>query len=191
MANTDFTSGSWFEKAVGDIVDTLGSDREKIEVDGDPPKMTRKAARSAFFISTGASIPGGAVGVATLVPELVALTKLQINLILKVAKFYQQETKVNKTIILAILGGALGVVLKHAFVNKVGTRIIVKSLSAEGTKRITRQIGEKIAVTFLKKGAGRLVPILLAPVFGYFSLSMTRKVGRQAESLFSHELEVD
>ena len=191
MDKEELKSESWYERVLENILNTLGPDPEEIEVKGNPEKMTRKASRTAFLISTGAGIPMGPIGLATIIPEVVSITKLQINLIFKVAKFYGQEAKVNKTIILAILGGALGVVLKQALINKVGTRIIVKSLSAEGTKRITREIGERFATRLLRKGIGRWIPIALAPVFGYFSLSMTRKVGREAESLFSHELEVD
>ena len=191
MDKEEFKTGSWFERILENVLDTLGPNPDEITVDGSPQKMIRKASRAAFLISTGAGIPTGPVGLATIIPEVVAITKLQINLIFKVAKFHQQEAKVNKTIILTVLGVAMGVVLKHALINKVGTRLIVKSLSAEGAKRITREIGEKFAAGLLKRGLGRWIPLMLAPVFGYLSLSMTRKIGREAESLFSHELEVD
>jgi hypothetical protein len=191
MDKEEFKTGSWFERILENGVNTLGPNPDEITVDGSPQKMIRKASRAAFLISTGAGIPTGPVGLATIIPEVIAITKLQINLIFKVAKFHQQEAKVNKTIILAVLGVAVGVVLKHALINKVGTRVIVKSLSAEGAKRITREIGEKFAAGLLKRGLGRWIPLMLAPVFGYLSLSMTRKIGREAESLFSHELEVD
>lgn len=191
MDKEEFKTGSWFERTLESILNTLGPDPGDITVEGDPKKMIRKASRAAFLISTGAGIPSGPVGLATIIPEIAAVTRLQINLIFKVAKFHQQEAKVNKTIILAVLGAATGVVLKHALINKVGARIIVKALSAEGAKRVTREIGEKFATGLLKRGLGRWIPLVLAPVFGYLSLSMTRKVGREAESLFSHELEVD
>jgi hypothetical protein len=191
MDREEFKTGSWFERILENVLNTLGPNPDEIKVDGTSQKMIRKASRAAFLISTGAGIPTGPMGLATIVPEVVALIKLQINLIFKVAKFHQQEAKVNKTIILTVLGVAMGVVLKHALINKVGTRLIVKSLSAEGAKRITREIGEKFATGLLKRGLGRWIPLILAPVFGYLSLSMTRKVGREAESLFSHELEVD
>jgi hypothetical protein len=191
MDREEFKTGSWFERILKNVLNTLGPNPDEIKVDGTSQKMIRKASRAAFLISTGAGIPTGPMGLATIVPEVVALIKLQINLIFKVAKFHQQEAKVNKTIILTVLGVAMGVVLKHALINKVGTRLIVKSLSAEGAKRITMEIGEKFATGLLKRGLGRWIPLMLAPVFGYLSLSMTRKVGREAESLFSHELEVD
>lgn len=191
MDKEEFKTGSWFERILENVLNTLGPNPDEIKVDGTSQKMIRKASRAAFLISTGAGIPTGPMGLATIVPEVVALIKLQIDLIFKVAKFHQQEAKVNKTIILTVLGVAMGVVLKHALINKVGTRLIVKSLSAEGAKRITREIGEKFATGLLKRGLGRWIPLMLAPVFGYLSLSMTRKVGREAESLFSHELEVD
>jgi len=191
MDKEEFKTGSWFERVLEDVLNTLGPNPDEIKVDGTSQKMIRKASRAAFLVSTGAGIPTGPIGLATIVPEVVSLIKLQVDLIFKVAKFHRQEAKVNKTIVLAILGVAMGVVLKHALVNKVGTRLIVKSLSAEGAKRITREIGEKFATGLLKRGIGRWIPLMLAPVFGYLSLSMTRKVGREAESLFSHELEVD
>ncbi len=182
--------GTWFGGLLENILDTLTPNADEIRVDGTPPEMTRKAARAAFLISTGASIPTGPMGLATIIPELISLTKIQISLIYKVAKFYNHEAKVNQPIILAVFGSAMGVVLKHVISSEVGSRVIVKTLGSEGTQKITREIGEKIGAGLLRRGFGRWLPLLLAPVFGYFSLSLTRRIGQEAEKLFRQEIEM-
>lgn len=183
--------GSWFEGLFAEVWHTLAPKPQEIEIEGTPEEMTRKAARSAFLLSTGAGIPTGPIGLATIIPELIGLTKIQINLIYKIAKFYNQDAKVSATLILFILGNALGVVLKHALAEKMGTRIIGRSLSIGGTKMLAQKIGERISTKILRRAAGRWIPFVLAPVFGYFSYSMTKKVGREAENLWATVIEIE
>ncbi len=183
-------SGSWFEGLFLEVFHALTPNSQEIQVEGTPEEMIRKASRSAFLLSTGAGMPMGPIGLATIVPELIGLMKIQINLIYRIAKYYNQDAKMSATLILFILGNALGVVLKHAVAEKIGAQLAARSLSAEGTKKLSRKIGEKIGTEILQKAAGRWVPFVLAPVFGYFSLSMTRKVGREAEKALSQIIEV-
>jgi hypothetical protein len=183
-------TGSWFEGLFLEVFHALTPNTEEIQVEGSPEEMTRKASRSAFLLSTGAGMPMGPIGLATIVPELIGLIKIQINLIYRIAKYYNQEAKVSATLVLFILGNALGVVLKHAITEKIGVQIAARSLSAEGTKKLTKKIGEKIGVEIFQRAAGRWIPFVLAPVFGYFSLSMTRRVGREAEKLLSQVIEI-
>ncbi len=186
-----FKDGSWFENLFAEVWHTLAPQTQELEIEGTPEEMTRKAARYAFMLSTGAGIPTGPLGLATIIPELVALTKIQINLIYKIAKYHNQEAQVNATLILFIMGNALGVVLKHALAEKMGSRIITRSLSAEGTRKLAQKIGEKISTQFFRKAAGRWIPLVLAPVFGYFSYAMTKKVGREAENLLANVIEIE
>ena len=184
-----FRSGAWFESVFTEVFHVLTPNMDELEVEGTPEEMTHKAARSAFLLSTGAGIPTGPIGLATIVPELIGLMKIQVNLIFRIAKFYHQEAKVSATLVLFVLGNALGVVLKHALAEKIGAQVAMRSLGTQGTRKLTQKIGEKIGTELMQKAAGRWIPVVLAPVFGYFSLSMTKRIGREAETLLSRVIE--
>ncbi len=185
-----FKNGSWFEGLFLEVYHALAPNAQEIQVEGIPEEMTRKASRSAFLLSTGAGMPIGPIGMATIIPELIGLIKIQVNLIHRIAKYYNQDARVSATVVLFILGNALGVVLKHAVAEKIGAQIAARAVGAEGVKRLTQKIGERIGAELLQRAAGRWMPFILAPLFGYFSLSMTRRVGREAERMLSQVIEI-
>jgi NADH pyrophosphatase NudC (nudix superfamily) len=55
---------------------------------------------------------------------------------------------------------------------------------------VTQRIGTRIGARISARAVGRWVPIVLAPVFGIFSKSMTEKIGQEAVELFSKEIEI-
>lgn len=180
-------SGNWFV----DIIMSFSPNESDIHVTGNPEEMTRTASREAFVISTGAGLVPGPWGMATIIPELVGLTKLQVNLVYKIAKYYKQEGKVNNTIVMHIFGNAMGVALGRELLRKTGTRIIVKALSSQAIKKIAQQIGVKIGSKVIQRGIGRWIFIVTAPIFGAFSKSMTTNIGNTADELFSKDIEIE
>lgn len=126
----EIESGSWFV----DIIMSFAPNVNDLQVNGTPEEMTSKTSWEAFSISTLAGAVPGVIGYATILPELAALTKLQMNLVYKIAKYYEQEGKVNKTIVMHIFGTAMGVALGRELLRKTGTRIIVKALSSQVIK---------------------------------------------------------
>jgi hypothetical protein len=182
-----FEDGSWFEGLFEKAFEALAPDIETIQADAKPEQMTKKEAQKAFALSTAAGLPPGPIGWLTILPEIMALLKIQVNLIYKIAKFYQREAKVNKKIVLLILGSAMGIAAKHKILAKVGTRIIVKAMSTTAIRNICKRIGLRIGARILQRGLGRWIPIVLAPIFGAFSYSMTKRVGNEANDLLRQD----
>jgi uncharacterized protein (DUF697 family) len=178
--------GSWLEK----IIDQFKPD-DSIKVTGTPKEMTSKASWEAFWVSTAAGIPPGPLGMATIVPELVTIIKIQINLVYRIAKFHGKEQQVTPTIILHILATALGIVLGRNLLRKIGTRFIVKALSAQVIKTLAQKLGITIATRLLAKIGARWIPIITAPIFGAFSKSQTKRVGIAANEIFSSDIEFE
>jgi uncharacterized protein (DUF697 family) len=179
-------TGSWIEEIIG----TFKPD-DSIKVTGTPEEMTSKACWEAFWVSTVAGIPPGPLGMATIVPELITITKIQINLVYRIAKFHGKEQLVTPTIILHILATALGIVLGRNLLRKIGTRFIVKALSAQVIKTLAQKLGVKIATRLLAKIGARWIPIVTAPIFGAFSKSQTTRVGRESNKVFSGDIEFE
>jgi uncharacterized protein (DUF697 family) len=186
-AKGNIKSGSWFV----DLIMSFAPNESNITVTGTPEEMTKTASWESFAISTTAGLVPGPFGWATILPELAALTKLQMNLVYKIAKYHEQELKINKTIVMHIFAGALGVVLGRKLLQKTGTRIIVKALSAQAIRKLAQNIGVKIGSKIIQRGIGRWLFMVTAPIFGAFSKSMTTKIGRVADEFFSQEILVE
>jgi uncharacterized protein (DUF697 family) len=179
-------TGSWIE----DLISKFKPD-DSIKVTGTPEEMTSRASWEAFWVSTAAGIPPGPLGMTTIVPELITITKIQINLVYRIAKFYNKEQLVTPTIILHILATALGIVLGRNLLRKMGTRFIVKALSLQVIKTMAQKLGITIGTRLLAKIGARWIPIVTAPIFGAFSKGQTKRVGIASNEIFSSDIEFE
>ena len=179
--------GGWFPA----LLIRLAGRREEIVPDGTPDEMIRKVSWRAFQITTAAAAIPGPAGFAALLPEIAALTKIQIDLIYKLAAYHNKHEKVNATLILLIFGNALGVAVGHGVVRRIGERVIVRSLDAAIVKKVAQRIGSHIVEAAARKGLRAVIPFVAAPVFGYFSRTMTMRLGQEAVKIFTSDLVVE
>jgi uncharacterized protein (DUF697 family) len=178
---------NWLEK----VLSSLLSYKEDGEAFESTEGMIDDAARRAFKISTALGLVPGPLGMATILPEVAALTRLQINLIYRIGKHYGKQEKVNKELVLLILGNAMGIAAGEALLRKAGTTLVVRSVNTGIIRALARKIGARMVDSALEKAVARWIPMVSAPLFGYFSRSLTKKIGREAVRLFSHEVEIE
>jgi hypothetical protein len=74
-------------------------------------------------------------------------------------------------------------------VQKVGSRIIIKTLSTQAAQKIAAAIGARFGTKLVQRGAGRWICFATAPVFAWLSKRMTEKIGSYADDLFRQEIE--
>ncbi len=188
MTMWDRSAGdTWFIS----LLTKVAGRREEAVADGSPEVMTRRVARRAFQISTAAAAIPGPAGFAAILPEVAALTKLQVELIYRIAAYYGKHEKVNTTLILLIFGNALGISLGHGVIRRVEERLIVRTLDMALAKKVARKIGTRMVSNAVHKGLRLAVPFVAAPLFGYFSRALTVRIGKETERLFSGDLEVE
>ena len=172
---------TWLEK----MLSSLPSYGDGAEPTGEPDEMIDEAAQKAFKVSTALGLIPGPVGFMGILPEAVALTKLQINLICRIARHYNREERVDKEIVLLVLANVIGVAGGEALVRKAGTTLVIRSANTRVVRALARRIGTRAIENAAKKAIGRWIPLAVAPLFGYFSRSLTRKIGREAKRLLS------
>ena len=180
------TEPNWLKKAIDNVL----SRSEDGEASGTPDEMIDNAAKKAFKISTALGLIPGPIGMATIIPEVAALAGIQIGLIRRIAGFHHKEETVSPQLVLLILGNVVGVAGGEALVRKMGAAIVMKSVNTEVIKGISRAVGSRIVERAAERAAGRWIPALTAPVFGYMSRSLTRKIGREANKLFAMDITV-
>lgn len=151
-----------------------------------PESLVSEYSWKAFGVSTLAGLAPGPIGMATILPELVAVTKLQITLIYAIAKYYNKQNQFNSTTVLIIFANETGIALKGT-IQKVGAKMIIKVLTSSFVQAIASKIGFKIIKRVVAKAVGRWMPVVMAPIFGMFSKTMTEKIGQEAISLFQSD----
>jgi uncharacterized protein (DUF697 family) len=183
----ELKQGHWFL----DLLMKFSPKPEEVVVTGTPEEMIREAAKQAFWVSTTLSAVPGPFGLATILPEIGAVTKVQLNLVYKIAKYYKHLETLNKSIVLLIFANALGLTIGNQVVRRVGMRLIIKAFSAPAIERMAQLIGLRIAVGITKRIAGRWLIVIAAPIFGLFSKKMTKKIGAEAMVLFAEAIEFE
>lgn len=183
----EMKSGHWFF----DLLMKFAPKPEEIVVTGTPAEMIKEAAQKTFWVSTTLSAVPGPFGLATILPEIGAVTKVQLNLVYRIAKYYKNLETLNQSIVLLIFANALGLTVGNQLVRRVGMRLIIKVLSAPAVERIAPLIGLRIAAGITKRIAGRWLIVIAAPIFGLFSKKMTQKIGAEAMALFAETIEFE
>lgn len=155
-----------------------------------PEDLTSTASWKAFGISTAAALPPGPIGWATIVPELIAVTKIQMNLIYSIAAHHGKQGKLNSTLVVLIFANEAGLAVGRQLVKKAGTKVIVRALGSKAVRPIAQKVAARIGARITQKAVGRWIPFVLAPVFGAFSKSMTTNIGREADKLLGQDIEL-
>ena len=173
--------GSWF----ADMLELLAPDPENTRVTGTPSEMTVSAAREAFLVSSAASLPPGPAGMLTLVPEFVAVTKIQVNLVYRIAKYYGKEGSVDRVTLLLVFGQAFGIGAGRIALREAEKRLAVRLLQERAGRTLGQRLGARVGRRMALAGLGRWIPLVSAPVFGLIARSLTRKIGAHAQKHFS------
>jgi len=142
-------------------------------------------------VSFASGMMPGPFGMATILPELAAVTKIQMDLLYKIAKYHGRLDQVNRTLVLYVFGCALGVTAGRLLVQRAGSRLIVKAFSTQAAQKIAAAIGARIGSSFVQRSAGRWICMATAPVFALLSKRMTEKIGGYAEDLFRQDIEIE
>jgi len=74
---------------------------------------------------------------------------------------------------------------------KLAEKQIIKKLSDEVLSAGLKKISGKLAQRVTAKAVARWTSIATAPIFGYFSKKMTKRIGKIAINYFSREIEFE
>jgi hypothetical protein len=174
-------SGHWFLE----LITLFSPDPERTGVTGTPETMIAQAGREAFAVSSAAALLPGPAGLVVIVPELIAVARIQLLLVHRVARYYGQSSSVDRSILLLIFGEALGLAVGKSLARRVGNRLVVRAIETQVARAMAEKIGARIVASAIRKALARYIPLVAAPLFGAFSRSMTVRIGRHADKLFS------
>ena len=203
------TKSNWFLKLL------MGFVPKEVNIEGKSlDSIITNAALMAGSVSAVASIPPGPIGWLTILPDLLAVTKIQMNLIFKIAKYYGQEDKVTKTTIALVFARFTGVqaVISEAQ-REVGKRIfeqttikasekiimkglekvnvlVIERMTYEPLRKLLQKISQRIAGQVSSKIIGRWLIGISSVIFGTLSYKNTKKIAAVAVELFSKQIEL-
>ncbi|MFN8840768.1 MAG: hypothetical protein ACK5XG_18655 [Burkholderiales bacterium] len=183
--------------AVGDaivaVVSRVPEPREPPVADPDARvrELARAAARRAAAISGGLALPPGPLGVLTLVPDLIAIWRIQAQLVADIAGARGRSGSLTREQMLWCLFRHTASHVLRDVVVRGGQRAIVHRLTVSALQSIATRLGMQISHQMVAKAASRWVPGLGAAAVAAYAWWDTERVARIADDLFSREIVLD
>lgn len=157
-------------------------------------KIVRRKAVKCGLVGAATGVPGALALPATIPADLIATWRIQIVMVVAVARVYGHtatSTDLKTDILLVMAGDAATKALKRVgievgksvtkeVIDRVVTREVMKKIWAVVSRKIITKAGEKSLVSFTK-----MVPLVGAPIGFLFNWPTARVVGRQAVKYYA------
>ncbi|MFZ2991037.1 hypothetical protein [Ideonella sp.] len=148
-------------------------------------RLTREAAAKAAMAAGSLALPPGPLGWLTLLPELLAVWRIQAQLVADIAGVYGQSHAPNQSQMLYCLYRHTAAQAVRDLGVRVGQRILISELTQQGLQKVVGVIGIQLSSRLLGSGVSRWVPLIGAAGVAAYAWADTRQVAAAAEALFS------
>ena len=152
--------------------------------------LTQTAAKKAAMVSGSLALAPGPLGLLTVLPDLVAVWRIQSQMVSDIAAVYGQSASLSTEHMLFCL-------FKHSAAQAVrdlavrsGERWLIRQASGAVLQSIVKRLGTRLSQKLLGSGAARFVPLLGAVGVGGYAYYDTRQVAASAIALFEGKLNV-
>jgi hypothetical protein len=158
-------------------------------IQSDIPHLIENCARSNAGISGAAAVVPGALGVLTIIPEIIAVTRNQLNLIYDIGVALGKEDIMSRELLLAVFASALGMSLGGLGMMH-GSKVIIKRSSLRIMQRVIANLSGKITQQALKASVGRWYPVIGSATLATWSYQTTKIIGRKASKILEMDIEI-
>jgi len=152
--------------------------------------LAQAAARAAALTAGGLALPPGPLGWLTLVPELMAVWRVQAQLVSDIAALYGKQATLTREQMIYCLFKHMASQAVRDLTVRLGERFIVRQLTTQATRALAGVIGLRISERVLSKSVSRWLPVVGAMGVGAYAYYDTRQVAKTAVALFEREIEL-
>jgi hypothetical protein len=177
------------------LLDLLGSIPTSTEVASSDAKtaarkLAQRAAKKAAVTSGTLALPPGVLGWLTIVPELVAVWKLQSQMVADIAALYGTNAQLTREHMLYCLFRHTAAQAVRDLAVRMGQRLLIQEVSVGALQTVAQQVGLRLTRHAIGKGVARWVPLAGAAGVGAYAYYDTMQVAYTATRLFQSETDV-
>lgn len=193
MTKSNDSLSDKISQGISDAITKVTSNREEYYKNNPSPELgsvdiiIQSYSNKNAAISGGAGIIPGPLGMAAAVPEILLVTKNQIEMIYDIAIAHGNHEKISKELMLGILFGAVGQGTTALFVVH-GQKVMVKRVGARALQNVIALLGGKITQQTAKSMAAKWIPLAGAIAMAGWSKYSTNKIGKEAKEIFSKDI---
>jgi hypothetical protein len=153
--------------------------------------LAKTAALKAAAVSGSFTLPPGPLGLATVVPDLLAVWRIQQQLVADIAGAYGKTSALTAESMVICLFKHGGAALTKGLFARQGDDIVVQRIANRTLLQLLEKIGVRIAQRIAAKSVSRWLPVLGALGAGAYAYYDTTHVATNAIDLFSGNVRVD
>lgn len=153
--------------------------------------IASRAAMKAALTAGSLALPPGPLGWLTMLPELVAVWRLQAQMVADIAGIYDKNAYLTREHMIYCLFRHTAAQAVRDLVARVGERFLVHRVSLEVMQAIARKVGIRITQRTIGRGVSRWLPVIGALGVGAYAYFDTGQVARTAIALFEREINLD
>ena len=158
---------------------------------GEARRLASHAARRAALTAGSLALPPGPLGWLTVLPELVAIWKIQAQMVSDIAAAYGRHAGLGREQMLWCLFRHTAAQAFRDVVARMGDRLVFRRMSYAVLERVAKRIGVKLTRRTLGKGVSRWLPVIGALGVGAYAYYDTGQVAATAIELFEGELALE
>lgn len=153
--------------------------------------VARKASLQAAGVSGALALPPGPLGLATVLPDLLSVWRIQQAMVADIAAIFGKTSALKQQTMVYCLFKHSGAALVRDLVTRAGQRYLIRKASLRAMQTILEKAGIRVTQRVLSKGLSRFIPVVGALAVGGYAYYDTTKVAATAIDLFSKELDVE
>jgi hypothetical protein len=168
--------------AIEDIVARVPPSREHAAQDPAAAAriLARRAASRAAALSGALALPPGVVGMLTVLPDLVAIWRIQAQLVSDIAGLYGREVELTRTHMLYCLFRHAASQLARDVAVRTGERFVIRQLSGGALRGVLGSVGLSVTQRVIGTSASRWLPVLGAAAVAGYAYFDTMQVAKTA-----------
>ncbi|MGH7944467.1 MAG: hypothetical protein ACREH8_14440 [Opitutaceae bacterium] len=152
--------------------------------------LAKMAALKAAAISGSFTLPPGPFGMATVVPDLLAVWRIQQQLVGDIAgAFGKSNALTSETMVICLFKHGGAALTKPLFARE-GNEVVVQRIANRTLLQLLEKIAVRVAQRIAAKSVSRWLPVLGALGAGAYAYYDTTHVATNAIELFSQKLRV-
>jgi len=168
--------------AIENVVSGVPESRERSVEDPDAAarRLARKAAGRAAALSGALALPPGVFGLLTVLPDLVAIWRIQAQLVSDISGLYGKQMELTRTHMLYCLFRHAASQLARDVAVRAGERLVIRQLSSGALRSVLSSIGISVTQRIAGTAASRWLPIVGAAAVAGYAYFDTLQVAKTA-----------
>ncbi|MDE2315463.1 MAG: hypothetical protein KGK06_03560 [Xanthomonadaceae bacterium] len=165
----------------------------KVDGTADPLAQARqiasRAAQRAALTSGTLALPPGPLGWLTVLPELMAIWRIQAQMVSDIAAAYGRHAELGREQMLYCLFRHTAAQAFRDLVVRMGDRLLFRRMSYTVVERVAKQLGVKLSRRAVGEGLSRWLPVIGALGVGAYAYYDTGQVAATTIELFSRGID--